>query len=209
MLVVKIILGILLFIFILLLIPLKVNIRYAKEFNMMIKYGFITIFKIPTEGKKKAKKEKKPEKEKKKSKINIKDFIQKNGINKFLKIIQKIIKMASSKIGAMMKHIKIEELDVYICVSAEDAATAAITYGEISAAVYSSYSMIASLSKPHKGGVSVDLDYDKHKTTAVCDIDLHIMPIFIVINAIPLIKQVMPYIKILLKNEVKDGNKDE
>ena len=61
----------------------------------------------------------------------------------------------------------------------EDAALAAIQYGQVSGAVYAACGVILSLLPCKKAGVTVDLDYGSRETTALFSARASILPLFL------------------------------
>ena len=141
--------GILLFVFLLLIIPISVFFEYDDDFALKIRYGGIKILDLKwikklisyfTEKSKKPKKEKKqkkqkkpkkekPGKEKKKSENSIIAYFKKKGVIESVRFCLAVLYAALSRIVRVLKHIRIKKLFLDITVSSDDAANTAIVYG--------------------------------------------------------------------------------
>ncbi len=191
-----IILSILALLFILLLIPLRIDFKYGDEIILILKYAFFKKQLLQEE--EKVEDLEKPEEEKKEEKprVNkIKRLLDEKGLSGFLSLIKEITGLVTKQIVKIIKHIKIRELDIYAVAGGENAADTAILYGEACAIIYPLVNLISSVCKGKKCRASVDIDYNLPESKAIAVFSVSLRPIFVVSHGLKLIIKAIPYIK--------------
>lgn len=134
-------LGILGLIFLLLCLPVRVELRYQERPEVTVRYLFLT-YRFDPQKEKTPKKPKKKKKEKKntdpseKKSNPIKDIIQQNGWNGFLQLLGELARIAGGAGQKICKRIRLEVFELEMTVGGEDASDAAIRYGQACAVVY-------------------------------------------------------------------------
>lgn len=200
-----IILSIFALILILFLIPVSIIIEYDECFKLDIKYLFLKYHVLPSEEvEEEEKKEKeeveKTEEEKPNSTLEkVKEFYKKQGFKNFVKIIKGICSIVFKSGKNLILGVKIKEFDVYVLVSDENAAESAIQYGKVCSVIYPLMSMVREVGKNVR--CSIDLNYEEKSTTAKCSIKLQVIPLIVMKEAIKLIKQLIPYVKLVRPNK--------
>ena len=159
--------GILLFLFILLIIPVSADVGYSDRFKITVKYGGIKVFQnkkpenvisVPAvkQEQKPAKTKKKPEKENFISRI----FKEKGKIEG-IKFCFSLIKIAFSRIIWVVKRIKFKRVFLGVSVASDDAANTAVSYGALCAVVYPLINFIDQNSGFGVKKVNIYTDFDK------------------------------------------------
>ena len=190
-------LSILSLIFILLLIPVRLDFKYGQEVTLTVRYAFLKMQLLPE--KEKTEEPEKPEEQKKaegKPKENkIKKLLKEKGLGGFLKLVKELMGLVTRQMIKIIKHIKIRELDIYAVAGGENAADAAMLYGEACAVIYPAVNTIASLCNGKKCRATVDLDYKLEEARAIATASVSLCPIFAATHGLKLIIKAIPYIK--------------
>lgn len=189
------VLGIILFIIVLFLIPVRVTAHYEEAFEMTVQYGLIKLKLFPQKEKKdknkkekktkdKPVKEEKPEK-KKENKDKVKKdnifvtFYKNQGFEGVIQLIADTMKATAGLFGGIFKHFVFRELFLEMKVAGPDAATTAIKYGEISAAVFPAMGYLCSKAKVKKYNVDLSPDFLAVKDKAMFHFQFGLCPIFV------------------------------
>ncbi|MCH5353073.1 MAG: hypothetical protein J1E06_06375 [Acutalibacter sp.] len=207
--------GVLLFLFLLTLFPLRIHVGFEQEFSLTLRYLFLRFHIAP--GKEEPEPEKKPKKKKEKTeenekekKVDIKLMLKRQGVSGFLQSLFELVKLVATDTKRLLSHLKLRKFDLYLCLAgAEDAAAAAIQYGQVSGAVYSACSVLFKLMRCKKGAVSVDLNYQSEESTVVFTGVLSILPIFLLREGISLLIHGLPVVMRLLKSGMRPTNQTE
>lgn len=221
MIILFIILGILLFLFLLTLIPVGVEARYRNRLYCVLKIGFVRIRLLPQKPKKKKKSAKKPsrsEKTKKKKpekneSFSFKELFKENGVSGLLNILKKILSLITGALKDVFRHIIIKELSIYIVAAGDDAADTAMNYGYVCSAVYPAVSAITQICKCKTFSVLADPDFtDGAKSRAVCRLDAHIRIFWIVkaaaVHGYKALQLLFKYKNAKVTEESKNDNSD-
>lgn len=206
-----IVFGILLFIFLLLLCPVRVRLDYTDKLSVMIHFLFLKFRisppdkeKIEKEGKKKASKTATGPKGEKKKKNFLYTLYKEEGFSgalHFLKAIADILKDAA--IG-ILSHLVIRLMDVRLIIAGEDAANTAVLYGGVCSAVFPLLSWICSCAKVRKYHADIHPDFIALKSKAEIALEFSILPLFVLITGAGGLYR---YIKniVLARNKQKQG----
>lgn len=201
-----IILGILLFLLLLLLVPVKLCIVYNDDWTMKIKYMFFSFGVFPPKPKKPKKKKTKPkagkkaeskEEKPKKEKSPTAEFLKQKGLSGLLTLFSDIIKLMTQASKRILRHLLFYRLNVKAAIAGEDAAETAMQYGYACSAVYPAVSFIDSHAKKCNYKLDIAPDFDGEKTEIDCDMIVGIRPLFVIAAAIPLI---WGGLKLIVKN---------
>lgn len=150
MIVLYILLGILGSVFLLLLIPLRLEAEYEEGLAMTVGYLFFR-FRIFPPKEKKEEKEEGQKKEGQETKLGqIKESLKEQGVSGFLKFIQKLAQIAGGVGKRLFRHLVILRYDLELSVSGSDASDTAIAYGKMCAAVYNASSLFLSSVRSRK-----------------------------------------------------------
>lgn len=208
MLTLSIIGGILLFLFLLTLFPLRAELGFQQEFSLTLRYLFLRFHLLPeneTEPKSDEPKEEQAEAEKK---LDLKKSLKRQGLSGFLETLFELIKVVAHSAGTLLSHLKLRNFDLYLCLGgAADAADAAIQYGQVSGAVYSACGLLFGLTGCKKKAVSVDLDYDVEENRVEFSAKLSILPLFLIKEGISLLIHGLPPARRLLSGDPAENQK--
>lgn len=192
-----ILLSVILLIFFALLIPARICTEYKKEPKVTVKYLFFTIPLVPQKKKKKNEpkknqEKKKPEDKKKKKEDSeavkyIKSLYNDKGLDGILSMITELAKLASGSLKGLFKHILFKKFDLNITVAADDAAAAAIRYGQVCAAAYPAVSLILNTVRYKDYNVNITVDFDLKEPVIDFKTQANIIPIFAVTEAVKLL----------------------
>ena len=201
--------GILLFLFVLLLIPVSAEISYIDDFNLRVKYGIIKVFDNlkPKKPKKEKPKKSKSDSGKKKEKPKKESFISRvfkeKGKIGGIKFCFAILKAVFSKLIWVLKKISFKKLFLDITVSSDDAANTAVTYGAVCAAVYPVIALIKENTKIGVSEVNVSTDFEKISPVVKAAVAVKTRLLYAVIAAVALLAEYLRISKESEKNERK------
>ncbi len=190
----SILLGIPLLIFLLLLFPVSFDACYNSEgVYLTIKYLFIKkeILK-PTQGEESV--EEIVEEEALEQENKIISLVKNKGLMNLLSIFKELIKLAFGTLKKIVRKIKIKYMGIDINVSSDNAADTAIRYGQACTVVYPFVSAVTSLTKCRKYDAKLGLDYKRESDIIDVRVKGSIVPIFVVIHGLGLLKDALPYI---------------
>lgn len=183
-----IILGIVAFIFVLLICPLSVSLIYDGEVELKIRYLFLCFKILPPKEKKP--KEPKPEQPKKteksdskseeKNKNPIKDFIKKKGTDGLIELLKKMAEIIMKATKTITSHLVISKLDINVLVVGEDAADTAMKFGYLCSAVYPIVSIIESNIKKCNHNENIVAGFNDSETKIYLVLKARIKPLFII-----------------------------
>lgn len=201
MLALKIIGGVLVFLLLLTLIPIRAEVGFREEFSLTLRYLFFRFHILPGESTAPEEKEPEPETKKQGSGLKkLKAILKNKGFFGFLQSLFELAEMVAGAGKNLLTRFKIKYFDLYLCVGGKtDAAQAAILYGQLSAAAYSACGVLFSWKRCRKKAVSVDLDYGCEENTVNCSARISILPLFVLKEGISLLIQGLPKVLELLR----------
>lgn len=184
-----IILGIIAFIFILLMCPISFYLDYAEnEFKFNVYYLFFKFNVIPSKEKEKTAPKKKKQSGKKgseeKSESSIRKLVNQKGISGLLELLKILLKTVSDAAVSTKKHLIIYRLDVDVIVAGDDAADTAMKYGYVCSAVYPIISFVDSNIKKCKHSENITADFDGKDIRIHCVIRARIKALFLLKTAL-------------------------
>lgn len=207
--------SILLFLFLLTLFHVNFVAEYNGEIQLQVRYMFLKFNILPEKEKEEKPNEDEPsadpEAEKKKSSPSkIKVFLKNEGVNGVLGFLNELVKIIKNLSSYTLKHLKIKKFDLYIVVADEDAASAALKYGEISAAASAVYGMLFSFKHCKDPRISVDLDYNAKDILMQLNGKLSIRLLSVIILAFKALIKGLPLVKRFLNSskEIEAPKKD-
>ena len=182
-----IILGIIAFIFVLLICPLSVSVIYDGELELKIRYLFLCFKLLPKKEKKPKKpKPQKPEKPEKtdskpqdKNKNSAKDFVSKKGIDGLIELLKKMVDIILKAAKTVTSHLVISKLDINVLVVGDDAADTAMKFGYLCSAVYPIVSIIESHIKKCKHNENIVAGFNDSETKIYLVLKARIKPLFL------------------------------
>ncbi len=199
MIVLYVFLGILLFLFLLTLLPLRLEVSFQQEFFLTVRYLFLSFHLLPgKEPEEEPKQEEEAEKEKKTGGglDKLRKTLKQHGFNGFMNALFECVGQALSSSKSLVSRLRWKTFDLYLCVAGkEDAAEAALLYGRLSAAVYSACGFLFGLTGCRKKAVTVDLDYQAEENLVDFSAKLSILPLFVIKEGISLLIHSMPLLR--------------
>ncbi len=177
--------GVFLLIAIVLACPVVADIRFRDSFMVKISVLGIPFTVFPKKERKaekikKQKKKKPADKKEKTGKFSkIKGILEREGLSGLLDFFKELAGVAAGTGKKLFSHLVIYRISVEIAVSDEDAAQAAIRYGQACAVVYPAVSVVMAAAKCKRSHVCVIPDFDNKKTKADFRLKAGIRPIFV------------------------------
>lgn len=208
--------GILLFIFIMLIIPLGFRIKYDGKATLWVQWLFIKIRLVPPKEKKKKTSPKRAEDKKPKpndddkKESDIKKLYKEFGISGLLDILKRAAELLKDTALKLKKHIVLKHLDINVTVVGNDAADTATKFGYVCAGVYPAVSFISTQIKLKKQSVNITPGFNEKETAINCDAVVKIKPLFLIGIAIgALFKAIKLMLSIKQKSEEKPDTQTE
>lgn len=192
-----IILGILLFLFLLLLFPVHVSVTFETELGLKVRYLFFryTVFPQPPEKlAKKAAKEIKENAEENETKSKIREIIKQKGLSGFVGLLKEFASVAAGTAKKLFSRVTMDLLFVDVVVSDEDAAQTALLYGGVCAAVCGSAAALLSVMKYKRYHINVVPDFQAKQSAVKFELRAHVIPVFLVV---PLLSALFRSLKIM------------
>lgn len=216
MIVLWILLGVLFFLFLLLLCPLRAEISFQTEFSLSLRYLFLRFPLLPSKKEEKKEEKEEPEKTSKASPSGVqrlRSILKQQGASGFLRALFDFLALVKASTFRLAAGLKVLKFDLYYTVGGkEDAALAAQRYGELSAGIYSACGVLFQLKKCRKKGVCVDLNFNVPEDLVNFSARLSVRPIALLKEGIGLLAGGMPLIKMFLNKKdqpVKERKKGE
>ena len=187
MIVLWILLGLLAAVFLLLLVPVHADVRYREKLELDVRYLFLRRTLLPAPEEPQAEKaeapskEKKPEAQKRKKNPTLEKlarFKEAEGLSGLLRLAGDFLRLTGTSAAKIIRRLKIRDFDLYVLTGDEDAAAAAILYGQACAVVYPAAEALFTLTKCRRRRVSVDLDYAVNTPAVQLAADVSIRPLF-------------------------------
>lgn len=199
MIVLYVFLGILIFLFLLTLIPLRFDLSFRQEFFLTVRFLFFSFSVLPGKEKEESEQEEEESEQEKKTGSGLqklRKILKQNGFKGFLNALFELVKQAASSSKSLLSHLKWRKFDLYLCVAGkEDAAEAALLYGRLSAAVYAACGFLFGLTGCRQKAVTVDLDYQAEENLADFSAKFSILPLFLIKEGISLLIHSMPLLR--------------
>lgn len=193
--------GILLFLFVLTLIPVRVEVAFREEFELVVRYAFLRFPVLPgkpqpEEPPPPAPEPESPQKPGPTPLDRIKRALKREGFWGFLQSLADFIQAALQASGRMLSHLHLRRFDLYLCLAgAYDAADAAVRYGQLSAGVYGACGVLFSVMPCKKKGVTVDLDYSAAENAVDFTAALSLRPLFALHAALRILWHALPILR--------------
>ncbi len=186
----------------LLIAPITLQVRYQEGFEVCARYLFLRFpWKSGEEPTPQEQAQEQPAEESAPSSgptllQKFKAMLRREGLRGFLCTLQELAKDAASASQKVLRRLRLKQFDLYICLGGEeDAAQAAINYGEACSAAYGACGVLFGLLPCRKSRVTVDLDYHSREdriefSGAVC-----IPVLFLVLEGFILLYRALPFFR--------------
>lgn len=206
-----IVLSILALIFLLLVLPVTVDLNYKNELCYRIKYAAIVLFdsekRIDIKKVKRKKKTKvqshSEEKSAKKESFFKKTYAEK-GFFGTVKYFSELIGLILKKLWWIVKRLKFSRFVLDLTVATDDAANTALEYGGICCAVYPVLAFIETNAKFKSKSVNISADFDKKEPEFAISLSVTTRLIYFLIAAISALKE---YLKLQHKESENNERK--
>ncbi len=194
-----VLLGLLLFVFVLLLLPVHTRIRYDGALQVWCGLGPVSLRLFPMKKKPKTEKEKAQAAEKKAEKAAKKAAKPKKDKQKLtLEIICDYIRLGVEALGMMRRRLVLRNLTCHLKVASKDAASTALLYGRIAAAVSALYPVLERNLRVRHTDIAVDADFEHETLDVVADVTLAVCPLRMLLAGMILLIQ---FLKIQKKSK--------
>lgn len=176
--------GILLFFFLILMIPLSFRFKFDGEPELFLRYLFLKIRLVPPKEKessqeKKTEEKKQPEKKPQKKKSNFKKLYEKQGFDGLLEIIKEAVSIVKNASEKTLRHTVIKNLKIDIIIVGDDAADTAMKYGYACAAIYPAVSFIDSSMKLKRREIDIAAGFNEKQMKIFVESKVNIRPMFL------------------------------
>ena len=177
-------LGLLLFVFVLLLLPVRTRVRFDGTLQVWAGLGPVSLRVFPMKKKPKSEKEKAQAAEKKAAKKAKKDAKKASKPKKekpkqklTLEIICDYIRLGAQALGMLRRRLVLSNLTCHLKVASTDAAGTALLYGRVAAAVSALYPVLERNLRIKKTDIAVDADFERDKPEILADVTLAVCPL--------------------------------
>lgn len=188
--------GLLLFVFVLLLLPVRTRVRFDGALQVWAGLGPVSLRFFPMKKKPKPEKEKAQAAEKKAAKKAKKEAKKASKPKKekpkqklTLEIICDYIRLGVEALGMLQRRLVLSNLTCHLKVASKDAAGTALLYGRISAAVSALYPVFQRNLRIKKTDIAVDADFESEKPEMLADVTLAVCPLRLLIAGVILLFQ--------------------
>ena len=182
----------------LLLAPVKLEVSFRGEFTAQVNYLFLRFPLVPG-------KEPSPQEEALESGeeapppsllTKLRALLRRQGLRGFLRSLQELAQAVKGASVNLLKRVHLKRLNLYICLAGkEDAASAAIQYGQICGAAYGACGILLGLLPCRNSAVSVDLDYQAEEHHIDFSAAVTIRLLFFVVEGLILLYRALPFFK--------------
>lgn len=194
--------ALLLVLLLLLLAPIRLEVAFRQEFSAQVRYLFLCFPLAPSpEPLEEPSPSQPPVQEGKPASSpsflqKLRVLLRREGLSGFLQTLQEVAQQVKTASAHLLKRIKLKRFDLYICLGGkEDAAAAAIQYGQVCAAAYGASGALLQLFPCRKKSVSVDLDYSHQEHQVDFSATISIRVLFLLIEGLILLYRVLPFFK--------------
>ncbi len=201
-------LGVLALVLLLLCFPVRGEFRFATEPELVLRYLFLRFKVLPAPPKpKKVEEEPEPKERKAEKKATegkektspvetVRAVLRAEGFSGFMGILGRFLGLSGTLVWEVIRCLRVRTLDLCVTVGGEDAAAAAVLFGQASALVYGAVGAFCDLVGYKDPRVTVDLDFQAPSPTVQCEVHLAAMPLRVVCRAVKYLCGVIPlYLK--------------
>lgn len=196
-----IVLSVLAFIVLLLFIPISVHIKYDGDFFVKLKIAGIKAYSAePKEEIKEPSPDTESDKKAKKQTEKAFDKLKrKHGFTGAVKEIFTLIKAVLERLKGSFRHIAIRRLCLDIKVATGDAATTAIEYGAVCAAVYPVLTLLDGIANIKMKSINVTADFNSGNSDFAFSVIIRVRILFLIMMAFGVFSE---YNKFKTRNEL-------
>lgn len=167
------------FLIIILFIPLDLEINHNKNLEIKLKV-FILKITLYSNKKKKNTKNKSIVRSNNSDYKNIFSKVKKQGIINSIKAIYNFLSTSGKLVKDILKKTEINDFTFILKIGGENSFNTALTYGQASALVYSSFGILYSLKRPKNYQVKVMPDFTGNKNSFVLNLEIKFKLIYLI-----------------------------
>ena len=199
--------AVLLLLVVLLLVPIKLQVSFREEFTAQVKYLFFRFPLAFQEEPETSTAEEKPAGEKEPSSSSglfkkLKGMLRREGLGGFLRSLKELAQTVETASVKLLKKVKLKKFDLYVCLGGKnDAAAAAVLYGQVSGVVYTACGILFGVFPCRKKSVTVDLDYSKEDYRIEFSGTASVRLLFFLKEGLILLYRLIPFFKKLQAKE--------
>ena len=185
---------------ILLWMPVTLEVAFRDGFAVQIRYLFL---RFPWEPKEEPASQKKEEPETAqpsppapslKQKLTV--ILRREGLKGFLSTLKELAQSTEEASKKLLRRVRMKRFDLYICLGGEeDAAQAAITYGQVCAVVYGACGVLFGQFPCRRKQVTVDLDYHSREDRVEFSGAVCVRVLFLLVEGFILIYKALPFFR--------------
>lgn len=181
-------------------LPLSLSFKLDGDFTFKLRYAGITVYKTKPEDKEKAVQSGEgSEPPKRQEKSFFKKLTDKRGFTGAVKEVFGFSSAVFSRVGKMLRHLKIKRFMLNIVVASDDAAATAISYGAVCSAVYPVLTLLSTAAGVKLKNVSITADFNVTNPDFKLSADISVPLIFLLISAFGIFKE---YNNFKIRNEL-------
>ena len=194
--------AVLLLLMLLLLAPLKLDVTFQERFSVQVRFLF---FRFPLTQNEEPEQEEQPAgkapKDPKDSSdpglaVKLKGLLHREGLRGFLQSLREVAQSVESASKKILKKVRLNKFDLYIWLAGKnDAAEAAILYGQVCGAVYTASGILFGVFPCRKKSVTVDLDYQNEEHQIEFSGTASIRMLYLLVEGLILLYRVLPFFK--------------
>ncbi len=200
--------GLLLFVLVLLLLPLHTRVRFDGTLQVWCGLGPVSLRLFPGKKKPKTEREKAQAAEKKAAKAAKKAQKPQGPKQKItLEVICDYLRLGVQALGMMKRRLVVRDLTCHLKVASADAASTALLYGRIAAAVSALYPIFQRNLRLKRTDIAVDADFEGSKLEILADVTIAACPLRLLIAGVILLIRFLKIQKKTKQATVTDDKK--
>ena len=115
------------------------------------------------------------------SKISqLKDLYKQHGLSGLINIFRELARLAGDTLKPLFKRVRLNRLDLDVCVAKDNAADTAVHFGYVCSAVYPALSVLLNVIQFEDYSVNIKPDFDKKESEIMLDAEISVMTCFAV-----------------------------
>ena len=195
--------GVLVVAAVFLLAPVRLEVTFREEFTLSVRYLFFRFPLFPGEGQEEqeapvheetASQEGKPSKPSLGQKLRV--ILRREGLQGFLQTLKELSQEVGNASRKLLKQVRLKRFDLYICLGGEeDAAAAAVEYGQVCGIAYTACGIVFGLLPCRKKSVLVDLDYSSREDRVDFSGAVSIRVLFLLLQGLILLYRALPFFR--------------
>lgn len=170
-----------------LMLPLKVNLKFCEDFSLKVKFAFITLYK--TEEKQETKQKETIQKTQVKKESLFQKLKSKNGFTGAIKEIFAFLGQVFEHLKVLFRFVWFKNVNLNLSVAGEDAAQTAIKYGAVCSVVYPVLSFFDSIANVKYKRINVQSNFDSKESEFDFSLDINLQILVLIIAGFKIYKE--------------------